>query len=168
MLIWGANVRRGALCQQNVPCQNLPFKFGIVAETNALIWKTPYVAICKGDFNAGFNSPLLWWWKGGSTCDCGKALARKYEMNRRVWGSLQQTQLNIHVSPPRTQHIQIIIMATAHHHFVRIWLGINVEISRFMENRSQCNTWNAECFSFFFCARWNILQCVSGPHATGQ
>lgn len=39
-------------------------------------------------------------------------------MNRRVWGSLQQTQLNIHVSPPRTQQIQIIIMATAHHHFV--------------------------------------------------
>lgn len=32
--------------------------------------------------------------------------------------SLEQTQLNIHASPPRTQQIQIIIMATAHHHFV--------------------------------------------------
>lgn len=45
-------------------------------------------------------------------------------MNRRVWGSLEQTQLNIHVSPPRTQQIQIIIMATAHHHFV--WPRINM------------------------------------------
>lgn len=47
-------------------------------------------------------------------------------MNRRVWGSLEQTQLNIHVSPPRTQQIQIIIMATAHHHFV--WPRINVSV----------------------------------------
>lgn len=42
-------------------------------------------------------------------------------MNRRVWGSLQQTQLNIHASPPRTQQIVIITAAAARHHFVHMF-----------------------------------------------